>query len=156
MSETEAQEMIEAWYKRFTEAGKFLLQCDKDAKEGNVLITPFGRKRRFGLVSPMTIDNLQRQARNFPVQSTASDLTLLSGITMQPTLVEKFNCSIVNIVHDSVTIELDDDPTLINEVAHYAAEIMKRVPREKLNAEVVFEVDAEVGSPWGELEPYNL
>jgi len=152
----EAERRIQAWYRKFPEAAKYLFQCDEDAKKGKVFTTPFGRKRRFGLVSESTIEDLQKEARNFRIQSVASDLTLLSGMRVEPVLRARWDALVVNIVHDSLLIEVVDDAQVINEVAAYTASVMRQVPEDTIKPDIVFEVEAELGTGWGGLEEIEI
>lgn len=64
---------------------------------------------------------------------------------------------IVATVHDSIVMEVKDDPELISEVAHKGAAVMRDQPK-KYNIGIVdvpFRADAEVGKTWGGVKPYE-
>ena len=54
---------------------------------------------------------LQNEAANFPISSTASDLTLHTGMTVQEVFESQWGLNrvrVVNIVHDSILAEVHD------------------------------------------------
>lgn len=155
--EKEAQDIIDTWFKRFSKAHQYLLECDKSAEEGKVLITPLGRKRRFGLVTKNNIEELKNEARNFRVQSTTSDMTLLSGLELEQWLLdEQVDAQIINLVHDSILLIVRDDPKTLKKVAQAAQQIMESMPAKKLNTDIPFPVDIKVGDKWGHIEEFEM
>jgi DNA polymerase-1 len=142
----EAQSYIDRWYARFPEAHKYLLECDAAARRGEVLVTDLGRKRRFGLVTPENVDTLENEARNFRIQSLASDMTLISAIRMDP-LINRWGARVVNLVHDSIVIECPI--TEVKRTIRLAHNIMVRTPREILKTDIPFEAEFKVGFVWG-------
>jgi DNA polymerase I-like protein with 3'-5' exonuclease and polymerase domains len=98
---------------------------------------------------------MQNEARNFPIQSTASDLTLISAMTAEKPLKD-INVDIINLVHDSILLEMTNDKALIKEAVRITEEIMCRVPVEKIQSIVPFAVDTKIGSMWGKLEEVTL
>lgn len=151
MSEAEAQKMIDDWFARAPQAATYLKECDAAVVRGETLISPFGRKRRFGLVSSGNLEELQREARNFRIQGVASDLTLLSGMRLEPRL-KPYNAMIINLIHDAILFELPEDPEIIKRVAKIVRETMMQVPFDELSSDIPFEVDIKVGHAWGSLE----
>lgn len=151
----EAQDMIDGWNKRYHGASAYLNWCAEQVVEGNYLETPFGRRRRFGLVSQSSLHALQNEARNFPIQSSSSDLLLECSILMEQTLLEKYDTKIVNLVHDSNLLEIPADKQTLMEVGKYANTIMTQRPIEKFDSAIPFKTDFEVGFNWGELIPFN-
>jgi uracil-DNA glycosylase family 4 len=81
--------------------------------------------------------------------STASDLTLLSAISLNPQLLP-YNAHVVNLVHDSILIEADEAtaPT----VAGLAREVMMDTPRYYLQTGMPFEVSSGIAKSWGALK----
>ena len=84
---------LPAWHER----------CQQQAQQLGYTLTPFGRRR--GIDSQDVT-----KAINTPVQSTASDLTLLSMIqTDQRFRNEGLDAKIVGFVHDSVLVDVAED-----------------------------------------------
>jgi DNA polymerase I-like protein with 3'-5' exonuclease and polymerase domains len=115
-------------------------------------VTPFGRKRRFGLVTPENRHVVMNEASNFPIQSTASDLTIISAIRMDPYL-EEYGAYVVNLVHDSILVEGPGDPELTPIICDIILRTMIETPTLTLGSNVPFEADVKVGYKWGSLKP---
>ena len=144
ISQEQAQEMITSWYARLPKAKAYLDSCKRAPLEGKVLVTPFGRHRRYGLVNAGNQDAVQREASNFVIQSTASDLTLLSAITLAYHLPAR--AGIVNIVHDSILVECDEADG--EAVARLMLQVLRSVPARALRSSLPFDADAKIGRHW--------
>lgn len=147
---SEAREWIQGWYTAFPQAAKFINECRAIPTLLGTLISPFGRKRRFTSCGTEKMYMLQNEAANFPEQSTAHDITLVTGIRTIDTLREKYDARIVNEIHDCLLIETPDDMETILEVANYVTGMMKQVPKEYGLTQVPFESDPDVSYRWGE------
>jgi uracil-DNA glycosylase family 4 len=144
-----AREDIASWTRQFPDAMRYINLCRTAPELGRALITPFGRRRRFGLVNRQTLNALQNEAANFPVQSTASDLTLLSSIRVDPFLTE-LDSFIINLVHDSNLNEIPADLGIAQVVAQRITTVMEWTPRLLLGSDVMpFKAEAKVGQYWG-------
>lgn len=155
ISVEEARMLIAQWFARAPKAAEYLLSCDAAAERGEVLVTPFGRKRRFGLVTPEIVDDLKNEARNFRIQSIASDLTLTSAMALE-TPIKMFDAKIVNLVHDSILIEMPDRDDLVQPLAKLVTSTMSHIPKIKLGATIPFEADVHVGYKWGYLNEIQI
>jgi len=155
ITEEEARSLIQAWFERAPQAAEFLLQCELAAIQGHVLRTPFGRYRRFGLITPEVVKEISNEARNFKIQSIASDLTLLSAIKLDPVFEEK-GIKIINLVHDSILFEVPDDAALIRWTAKKIEEVMVEVPKVVLGPKVPFEIEIKYGLTWDVMELYTI
>lgn len=157
-----AQSWIDKWFARMPLAAKYLDDNAQAVLTGKPQVTPLGRKKRVGIVNPSNIDALQNEARNFPMQSTASDMTLLSGIELEEKDFRAFDeegkegAHVLNLVHDSILAECNDDWVTIYNTALAMVETMARVPREVLQSKIPFEVEFKVGTAWGDLEEMTL
>lgn len=150
----EAQEMMDNWFAGYAGAAEFLHWCDNQVVQGNYMESPFGRRRRFGLVSPATLDSLQNEARNFPIQSASSDLMLSCAMICEPWLKER-GVKIVNLIHDSMLLEIPADEKLIAEVGQYCNKVMTETPHTVFNVDVPFTTDYEVGKNWSDLVAFH-
>jgi uracil-DNA glycosylase family 4 len=162
VSVQQAQSWIDKWFVRMPKAAAYL-QANADAVlTGKPQVTPMGRKKRVGIVNPSNLSALQNEARNFPMQSTASDMTLLSGVELEEKDFREFDedwidgAHVLNLVHDSILAECDNDWMTIYKTALAMTETMARVPREQIGATVPFEVEFKVGTAWGDLEEMTL
>lgn len=147
----EAQELIEKWFIRAPQAAQYLLQCDQDAREGKTLTTCFGRQRHFGVVTAENVQSLENEARNFRIQSIASDLTLIAAMQMEKSLKD-LNGNIINLVHDGILIECDDDDQIVEQIITIVNNTMVEIPRIYLGSKVPFEVEIHSGYKWGSIK----
>lgn len=147
----EAQEMIDGWFKTAVQAKEFLDKCREAPILGRTLVTPFGRKRRFGLVTKDNLSFIQNEASNFPMQSISSDITLHTGIIVQPKL-EKLGIPIVNFVYDSLIMECPIDAGLVAEVKHIIDEALIEVEERWLDTDIKFSMSHKMFTHWGNPE----
>jgi uracil-DNA glycosylase family 4 len=144
----EAQSWIDGWFQTFPGAYKFLMACNDAPIKNLNLQTPFGRRKRVGVVSPEKLKSLQNEAKNFPCQAIASDITLYSGTQFYKRL-HNYGVKIVNTVHDSILFELPDIPELVEEVRQIVVEQLQETPRIFGLKKIPFAADAKVGKLWG-------
>lgn len=149
--EEEAEEMRKAWFAQFPQAHAWLLQLQAKVLTGQTVVSPFGRRRRFGVVSRDNIHELKNQATNFPMQSTGTDLTLLSGMRLQEKWDrEGVDAHIVCLVHDALVAECPED--LAEQVASDMRAVMADTPKRILQPVIDFPVDVHIGRSWGTLK----
>jgi len=140
---------------KFPVAWEFIEKCRQAPLKGQNLLTPFGRRKRHGVVSRERLKDLQNQASNFPHQSIASDITLRSAIIVQPHLI-KYNVHIVNLIHDAILFESPPDKETIDYVVKHTGDVMIDVPIERKMVTVPFVSDAKVGNRWGSMAKYKV
>lgn len=151
----EAQYMIDGWAKQFPDAWKFIGKCRLAPIKGQNLTTPFGRRKRAGVIAREQIRDLQNEASNFPHQSIASDITLVAAIEVNSWLAER-DIKIVNLVHDAIITEYPDDDDLFIEMANHVTSVMERVPLDWGIDRIPFSADAKTGFNWGDLRDTNF
>ena len=151
ISVPEGQKMIDDWLARAPGASNFITKCRSAPRNGTVIVTTFGRKKRFHLVTKKNLDELQNQASNFPHQSLAADITLHSALKVRERL-RTVDVDILNLIYDSILMECPDDQETIAYVIKLVVETMERVPGEWGLTEVPFKAEAKVGHRWGHLE----
>ena len=149
----EATRWITKWLDRFPQARDFIKRCRTAVANGDTLVTVFGRKRRFGIITPERQKKLENEASNFPHQSTASDITLLAGCYIEPIIRERFGALVVNTVHDCIVVECD--PEHADAIAHLITSVMVAIPKLYGLNRVPFESDAEIGDRWGHLDHFD-
>jgi DNA polymerase-1 len=151
----EAQEWITKWFRKYEGAGKFINRCRSAPLKGENLVTPFGFKRRFQLVAPEKLNDMQNQAANFPEQSIAWHLTLHTGLLIQDIARYDYDAYIVNTVYDSILFELPDNGAAL-ELGARALNILSEVPRRIGLTHIPFRGDIKIGRSWGHLEEVEL
>lgn len=124
-------------------------------KGGQALATPFGRKRRFWLITRENKNDIEKEALAFLPQSIASDLTLNSLIRARRLFGDSASAPKVRLtVHDSILIEAREEDRL--EVAKTIKNLMQDTAAEIFSDWVPFPAEVEVGPSWGDLEEVTL
>lgn len=157
ISPQEAQRWINSWFQRFPVAHEFIEKCRSAPVKGWEMITVFGYRKRFGVVSQEILKSLQNESANFPHQSIASTITLHAGIRCYEA-VKDFNARIVNTVHDSILIEVPQEESKIIAVADLVMKELTQVPIDWGLRRIPFVSDAKIGpngESWGALSGYS-
>jgi len=108
------------------------------------LITPYGRKRRFGLITRDNAEDVYKEALAFKPQSIGSDITLTAAVALRQKGVP-----VRIFIHDGIVVEVPeaDVPETVELMRHEMTEAAKffteRVP---------FPVDINVGDNWAEID----
>jgi DNA polymerase-1 len=155
ISRAEADAMIEGWLNEYHGARDYLLWCAAAVTKGYYLETPFGRRRRFGLVTEDALHALQNEARNFPIQSASSDTTLVAGMELEP-IAQKFGAQTINLVHDSILYYVPAEKDLVLEFGYKVNQHMIHVPERLFGYDVPFESDTDIGFTWDKEDLVNL
>lgn len=152
ISTAEAQRLIDRWFTTFPGAHKFIMKCRTAPTQGRTLITPFGRKRRPGLVTKERLQGLQNEFANFFMQSIFSnDNTMHAAMAMEEELLA-LGAHIVNIPYDSIVLEVPDEPKTVKECARILKWHMEEEPKKWINTPIQFVVDMKYGTHWGLLK----
>ncbi|UKM63152.1 DNA polymerase family A [Weizmannia phage Youna2] len=162
MTIPEARKLIQDWYAPQPKTKEFMMERRKDPLLGRVYETPIGRIRPFGLITEKNRNGVQNEAGNFPIQATASDLTVWSICR----LVEEFDkmneelgfeaVRLVNTVHDSIIAEVWANEDIIKRTRDTFKRIMESAGKILLNTDVPFVADAEIGHRWGSLYDFTI
>lgn len=113
---------------------------------GKDLITPFGRHRRFWLITEANKKDVLNEALSFIPQSTASDICLRALIRLRPAL--RGLAFIRLTIHDALVFECLEERK--DEVAAIVQEVMMEEAA-KITTYVPFPVDVSFGPTWGDL-----
>lgn len=134
--------------KQFTDMIPGIIQYQKWIKkqvfDGHDLVNPFGRRRRFHLITNANVVTVMNEALSFMPQSTSSDICLEAACEL-----DRRGYEIRNLVHDSILIECDVRDVL--EVSTAMREVMVGTAETVTEGYVRFDVDIEVGHSWGDL-----
>lgn len=151
----EATIWLDQWHEAYPEATRFINQCREAPRIGKSLVTPFGRMRRFGVVSPERIDDLMNQAANFPEQSAAVDIVHHTGLAMLDHLYQ-YKAVIVNTVYDSILYECPNDPWLYCDLAKQTIRTLAIVAKDWGFRTIPIVGEAKVGKMWGNMKELHL
>ena len=149
ISTAEAQQHIDNWFKAYPGAHQYLESCAKQAEQGMYLETPWGRRRRFGIVTPQTLHSIQNEAKNFRIQSASSDTLLVCCIEHEQEITD-MGCKIIDLIHDSALVEMPADPIVIKEFGQKMNNWMVHM-LDRFNCPVPLKTDFEIGVNWGDL-----
>lgn len=137
----QSAQFIQRWYKRNATFGNWQQSILKQARTTGEIVTPFGRKRRF----PYMVDQgMDRQAINFPIQSVASDHSLVSLIELHNAL-KPLGARVLLAVHDSLLFEVPDNERSKVECREMIRRVMETP---KLPGFPSMKVDMKEGYTW--------
>ena len=108
------------------------------------LITPWGRKRRFGLITRDNAEDVFKEGLAFQPQSIGSDICLTAACRLREQGVP-----VRIVIHDGILVEVPTDT--VPDVAKHMEEVMVQAGREYTD-KVPFPVDIGVGQNWQECE----
>lgn len=148
----EAKALIGMLYRMFPAIADYATDVENEVRKNGYVETHFHRRRRFplGKISRHR-GRANRQARNFKIQSTSSDIVVGQIVEMDQPLRDLGGRMLLT-VHDSMVFQYPK--AKLNElepfVLHYAEE---RVKQKYPWLPVPFKVDIEVGPNYGEVQP---
>lgn len=146
----ESQAYVDAWWAEFPDLLEWTKYEKEKAKREGLVVSPFGHKRRFHLITDENIGDVEREAVNFKPQNIAAWLTICALCD----LVD-LGIRIVATVHDSIVADVPI--TDLHNCARTMKEIMERQVIEQLGWEdIPFLVDVSYGPNWGTLEDYEF
>ena len=158
--------MVQDYFKMRPALRKGIDALEAQVKADGYLEMFTGRRRRVPEVRSddrQTVSRALRQSINFPVQSSASDITLMSIVLIDQILrAGEFRSVMILTVHDSIIFDCPQDE--FQRVARLVKEAMESVP--KLSDRVIpnlewswlkvpLVVDLECGFSWGSLVDYG-
>jgi len=146
----EAKEYVDSWWREFTQLKEWTEYEQNQALKLGYVLSPFGHKRRFKLITNDNIGDVRREAVNFKPQNIAAWLTIESLCD----LVD-YGVNVVATVHDSIVADVPEQS--VGEVARIMRQVMISQPIKQLGwTDIPFEVDISVGPNWGTLTDYEL
>ena len=91
---------------------------------------------------------MERQAQNFPIQCSSSDITFQAAIRIHKRFQdEKIDANLLFIIHDALVYEIKE------EQFDHSVEIMKEEMNKKIpGLSIDMEVELKTGYKWGEVE----
>lgn len=158
----EARKIINDWFAAMPQAAAYIHRQRAAARRGDRLQTLFGRVRHF-VINDENMFHIENEYINTPIQSLASDITLIALMDIHDWLVAEglyipYNASQSKVrmcitVHDSIVIEAIDDRELLDRVAGKCKFFMEDVTRRLIeDCPLPFKADVETGYSWGKLE----
>jgi DNA polymerase-1 len=148
--------LIDKWAATFPAAWDYLQRQKAAVEVGKAteVRSPTGRLRRFRHVTERTLADAGNESCNFGIQATASDVCLSAAIALRPFVNERGG-KIIALIHDSVLMELPDDPEPVREIASETARQFAEFGTRFASGEVRITSSFKVGRQWGALEKYD-
>lgn len=147
-----AKRYLADWFAGAPKVKDYIAKCHRMAMADpqEVWYTVFGRARHYFITSENAY-HTENQSVNFPITSTANDLTIHALVEIGKWLQQEgFDAYLVNTVHDSIILEVRPEDAL--RIAKKCQEIMAAIPAKYLApTEVPFRADAEIGTCYGTL-----
>lgn len=144
----EAQDLIDRWLNAYPKAKQYLLWCEEQVNQGKYIQSPWGNRRRFGMVSDISIGSLHNEAKNFAIQCASSHMLLWCCVQVERKLAER-GVKMINMVHDSVLLEIPADPETVKWATTEMRGIMCDAPKILFDSDVPFTSDIDIGVDWG-------
>lgn len=145
MTVLEAQGHMNNFQRTVPKITAYLEDVADRACRSEPLISPFGRHRRFHLITDLNRHAVRNEAKSFPAQSTSSDIVLEAACR----LTFDHDIYIVNLVHDAIYAEAS--PREAPAVAELMSSVMIQVAEELVDGYVKFATDAKIGTNWAEV-----
>lgn len=123
---------------------KFRADVEKRIKEDGELVTRFGRRRRFPLLTNNNIKDAVKEGLAFIPQSTASDVCQEAFMRARN---EGLNC--ILSVYDSIMIECPEEEA--QSTADTLSEIMRTTAADLMGDFAPYAVDVDFGKSWGDV-----
>jgi len=147
ISRAEASRGMERFFSVIPDIVKFREDTRARVLAGQDLITPYGRHRRYMLITKENMHNVMNEALAFLPQSTASDMCLGALVEVRKDL--RGIGHIRNIIHDALLVECHrDDAEWVGElVSNRMIESAQKI----VGDYVTFKTDVKIGNNWGEV-----
>jgi DNA polymerase-1 len=118
---------------------------------GQGLVTHFGRKRRFWLITRDNKRDVEKEALAFLPQSTANDICMSALVDLRRAFGQSTTAPRIRIpVHDSIMVECKQEEAV--EVGEEMRKVMSAAAMREFSDYVPFPVDISTGPSWGELK----
>lgn len=148
MPEAEAKMMAEGFFETIPEVVAWQKWVKEHVRAGRDLITPFGRHRRFHLITKENWKAVQNEALAFLPQSTSNDVCWRAMARVRRDL-RGSGAFVRNFVYDSILV--DCPPDMADEVAVLLDRRMVESGQELVGDYVRFATDTAIGKHWGEV-----
>jgi DNA polymerase-1 len=142
----DAQFIVDSFFQHYPNSLKWIDKTKREAKINGFVKSLFGRKRRLWGVESFddgVREEAYRQAINFPIQSSTSDLNFLIGMRInEECLKEKLDAHPILAIHDSLLFEVKDQ-----DVDKFVNIVKEQISRTKLG-KITLVSDIVVSDRW--------
>lgn len=144
----EAQRWLNTTWEPYGRALEYMQERIQEVHETGEVRSYYGRKRHWGLITENNVASVENEARNFNVQSTATDTNLLVMLEIYNTFPHDLVIPLLP-VHDSILFRIREDK--IAELVPQIELIGASLPQKLLKTAMSFVFDVEIGKSWGEM-----
>lgn len=145
MTVKEAQDVLDKLSLVIPEVIRFLDEAVEKVMNLEDLVTPFGRHRRFHLITFLNERSVANEAKSFPAQSIASDIVLEAAWRL--TFIH--HVPIVNLVHDAIYADVPEEEA--ETTAALISKVMIEVAEEVTEGYVKFATEGKIGNSWADV-----
>lgn len=150
MDGEEAQAYIDSWWNEFPQLHKWVQGVWREAQTEGRVISPFGHKRRFHLITRENINNVTREAVNFLPQNIAGNLTIAALCDLVDDGVP-----VISTVHDSILADVPNEQ--VGNTAQQMKEVMEAQAMKRLGWTLPFTVDVSVSDvSWADVHEVTI
>ena len=146
MDSKEANRLYHSFMDLIPATATWQVDTRKRVLAGEDLVTPFGRRRRFYLITEQNKKDVLNEALSYLPQSTSSDICLSAAIDLRT--MHRGTAFLRLLIHDAIVAETHKDKA--EQVIAMMQEVMMAKGSEFTDY-VPFPVDVSVGSHWGNL-----
>ena len=151
----EAENFVEAYFKRFTGVKQYLDDTRKRAAAQGYVETMLGRRRYFhnlsGQANQIVRNREEREAVNSPIQGTAADIMKLAMLAVDSNLKKaKLDVVMLLQVHDELVLECNE-----NDIEQ-ASKLVQDSMSAAYQLKVPLQTDARAGVNWGKMSPIGI
>lgn len=147
ITQDEARKLERNFKSVIPEIVAFQNEVKMTVRSGRHLVTPWGRHRRFMLITKENVESTMKEALAFLPQSTASDMCMAAFVKSRQEL--KGVAYIRNVIYDALLVECHVERVLkVREVIEYN---MIEAAKSIVGDYVKFAVDTSIGHSWGEV-----
>lgn len=153
---SQAQAIIEMLFQLYPSIPAYIERTKWELNTFGLVETYFGRRRRFAVkgATGFLRSRAERQAVNFKIQSTSSDIVLSSLIEIEKPLERDLGGRLLLTVHDSIGFQLPKK--YVSQLPAFVDQYLNIKARTKYPwLPVEFKWDFELGPSYGELKPFD-
>ena len=156
ISLSQAQAIIEMLFQLYPSIPAYIDRTKWELNQFGLVETYFGRRRRFSVkgATGFLRSRAERQAVNFKIQSTSSDIVLSSLIEIEKPLERDLGGRLLLTVHDSIGFQLPKK--YVSQLPAFVDQYLNIKAGTKYPwLPVEFKWDYELGPSYGELKPFE-
>jgi len=146
----EAQKYIDWVWSTFTTVGEWEKDIEKQChankhRDYTFVVSPFGHRRRFYLITKENRNAVYREAINFLPQNIAANFTLHACIHLHKE-VDYTKAKLCLTVHDSILAQVEEE--YVEEYQGICKQVMESLPHDMLGWTLPFVADVGHGKTW--------